>query len=101
MTMPANAPNGQSVAPLHKVEQCSNAIPYVLMLPHMLPIAYPPLSSATRVKVPANHDFEAVANIKLMQDALHRNGVTRPEVLMSETSKIMKGNFQANLQLLQ
>lgn len=99
--MPATAPNGVNVAPMHKVEKCGNGIPYVLILPNMLPISYPPLTSATRVKVPANHDFEAVANIKLIQDALHRNGVNRPNVLMNEVSKILKGNFQANLQLLQ
>lgn len=99
--LPRTAPNGHSVTPMRKVEQCGSGVPYVLMLPAMLPQPYAPLSSSTRVKVPASLEFEAAANLKIMTDALHRNGVARPEVLLHDTNKLIKGNFQANLTLLQ
>lgn len=98
--LPVEAPNGKKVPIFNKVEQCGSGVPYVLLLPVMLPVSHPPLLSS-KVKVPAAHDFEAVSNLKMMQDALHRNGIVQPAVLVSEAQKLIKGNFQANLQLLQ
>lgn len=102
-TMPPAAPNGSTVAPMHKVEQCGNGVPYVVIAANILPIVYAPLTSASssKMKIPAQHDFEAVANLKLLQDALQRNSIARPEVLTNEMPKLIKGNFQANLQMLQ
>ncbi|KAK7194363.1 hypothetical protein NESM_000352200 [Novymonas esmeraldas] len=98
--LPAEAPNGRKVQPMHRVEECGHGVPYVLLLPTMLPVVHAPLLSA-RVKVPAKTDFEAVANLSLMQAALRRNGIALPDVLMRETQRLISGNFQANLLLLQ
>ncbi|CAD2221261.1 EB1-like C-terminal motif containing protein, putative [Angomonas deanei] len=98
---PQTAPNGNNVPPIRKVEQLCSGVNYVLILATVLPVTYAPLSSSTRVKVPANHEFESVANYKLVQDALHRNGVLKPDVLVNEQAKLLKGNFQSNLALLQ
>ncbi|RNF07825.1 microtubule-associated protein, RP/EB family [Trypanosoma rangeli] len=84
---------------LHKVEHCSNGVPYVLLLPFLLPTAYPPLTA--KAKTNAKHEFDAVVNLKLLVDALHKNGIPRPDVLNKEMDKVIKGAYQANLQLLQ
>ncbi|ORC92879.1 microtubule-associated protein, RP/EB family [Trypanosoma theileri] len=97
--LPTTAANGSTLPRLHKVEQCGNGVPYAVLLPLMLPVQYPPLN--TRAKVPAKHDFESAANLKLITDALQKNGIPRPDVLTDDTDKLIKGAYQANLQLLQ
>ncbi|CCW65112.1 unnamed protein product [Phytomonas sp. EM1] len=98
-SLPCSTPNKGTVTPIKKVEQCGSGVPYVLLLPTMLPILYTPL--ITKAKVPAHHEFEAVINLKLIQEALHRNGIPKPDILTEDLSKIINGNFQANLHLLQ
>lgn len=100
-SLPPYGPNGQHVPVVTKVEQCGNGLPYVLMLTNMLPIPYLPLQNPTRVKVPAAHEFDAVCNLKLFQEALRRNGITPPFELANNSEKLIKGNFQTNLALLQ
>ncbi|CBH14048.1 hypothetical protein, conserved [Trypanosoma brucei gambiense DAL972] len=97
--MPHVTASGYEVPRLCKVEHCGNGVPYVLLLPQMLPFVHPALIA--RAKVPARHDFEAVSNLKLMADALQKNGIPPPEVLVDDVDKLIKGAFQANLQLLQ
>nr|CCC92687.1 conserved hypothetical protein [Trypanosoma congolense IL3000] len=97
--LPQATASGYEVPRLRKVEHCGNGVPYVLLLPQMLPYVHPQLLS--RAKVPAKHDFEAVSNLKLMAEALHKNGIPPPEVLVDDVDKLIKGGFQANLQLLQ
>lgn len=99
-SLPPLAPNGRKVNAMHRVEECGHGVPYVLLLPTMLPVLHQPLMTNS-VKVPAKADFEAVANLKLMQAALRRNGIAQPEVLSKDMQKLIGGNFQANLQLLQ
>ncbi|KAF5219647.1 hypothetical protein ECC02_007385 [Trypanosoma cruzi] len=93
------AAGGHSLPRLHKVEQCGNCVPYVLLLPSLLPTSYPPLT--TKAKTNAKHEFDAVVNLKLFTDALQKNGIPRPGLLTEESDKIIKGAYQANLQLLQ
>ncbi|EKF36244.1 hypothetical protein MOQ_002290 [Trypanosoma cruzi marinkellei] len=93
------ASGGHSLPRLHKVEQCGNCVPYVVLLPSLLPTAYPPLM--TKAKTNAKHEFDAVVNLKLFTDALQKNGIPRPILLTEESDKIIKGAYQANLQLLQ
>ncbi|RNF08764.1 microtubule-associated protein, RP/EB family [Trypanosoma conorhini] len=95
----AAAAGGQPLPRLHKVEQCSNGVPYVLLLPSLLATPYPPLTA--KAKTNAKHEFDAVVNMKLFMDALHKNGIPRPEVLSKDLDKVIKGAYQANLQLLQ
>jgi hypothetical protein len=99
-SMPVEAPNHNKTPAMRKVEECGHGVPYVLMLPSMLPIIHTPLLTS-RVKVPAKTDYEAVANLKIMQDALRRNGIVVPDVLANDQQKLIGRNFQANLQLLQ
>ena len=71
-SMPVEAPNHNKAPAIQRVEDCGHGVPYVLMLPTMLPIIHTPLLTS-RVKVPAKTDYEAVANLKIMQDALQRH----------------------------
>ncbi|KEG09007.1 microtubule-associated protein, RP/EB family, partial [Trypanosoma grayi] len=97
--LPHTTPGGHTIPPIRKVELCGNGVPYVLILPSLLPVPYPPLMS--KAKIPAKHEFESVTNLKLFSDALQRNGIPRPDVLNDEIDKLIKGAYQANLQLLQ
>lgn len=99
-SMPAEAPNRNKTPMMRRVEDCGRGVPYVLMLPSMLPIIHTPLLTS-RVKVPAKTDYEAVANFKIMHDALRRNGIVIPAVLASGSQRLVDRNFQANLHLLQ
>ncbi|KPI88615.1 hypothetical protein ABL78_2283 [Leptomonas seymouri] len=99
-SMPMEAPNRSKTPMMLKVEDCGYGVPYVLMLPTMLPIIHTPLLTS-KVKVPARADYEAVINLKIMQDALRRNGIVIPGVLANNQQKLIGRNFQANLQLLQ
>lgn len=99
-SMPVEAPNHNKAPAIQRVEDCGHGVPYVLMLPTMLPIIHTPLLTS-RVKVPAKTDYEAVANLKIMQDALQRNGIIIPDVLANGQQKLIGRNFQANLRLLQ
>ncbi|KPA74205.1 hypothetical protein ABB37_09459 [Leptomonas pyrrhocoris] len=99
-SMPIEAPNRIKTPMMLKVEDCGHGVPYALMLPTMLPIVHTPLLTS-KVKVPAKTDYEAAANLKIIQDALRRNGIVIPDVLANSQQKLIGRNFQANLQLLQ
>ncbi|KAG8341482.1 EB1 like C terminal motif [Trypanosoma vivax] len=97
--LPPCTTTGVSLPRLRRVEHCGNGVPYAVLLPQMLPVEYPPL--ATKIKVPAKFDYEAVANLKLITEALQKNGIQPPDALMNDIDKLIKGAFQSNLQLLQ
>lgn len=98
--LPDRSPTGAPLAPMRRVEHCSSCVAYCLALPDMLPVRCPAL--LTRVKVPARLEFDAISNLKLVTDAFQRNGIARPDVLLGDCGdKMIRGNFQANLQMLQ
>ena len=92
-----------SVLPAHiadslqikKVEQCSNGVVYAVLLCFVFPRHSQTIMS--RVKMGAKSEYDCRHNMKLIQDILSRNGVSRHV----EVDRIAKGNYQANLEFLQ
>lgn len=89
-----------NIPPLSKVEQCGTGVPYVALLPYLIPAEQQRLSQSSRVKLRATHEFESASNLKVFHDVLQRHNINRPAAL-DDPTRLIKGNFQANLQLLQ
>lgn len=90
----------ESVPPIRRVEECGRGVPYVVLLPYLIPSESSRLASSSRVKTQAAHDFEAASNFMVLQDVLQKHNISRPPAL-EDHNKLIKGNFQANLSLLQ
>lgn len=88
------------IPPLRKIEQCGSGVPFVVLLPYLIPSEFQRLTQSARVKVPATHEYEMVSNLKVLQETLQKHNINRPNVL-DDPTKLIKGNFQANLSLLQ
>lgn len=95
-----NAQLPDNVSPIRKVEDCGRGVPYVALLPYLFPSEAGRLASSSRVKLQAAHEFEAASNLKVLQDVLQKHNIGRPPSL-EDPHKLIKGNFQANLALLQ
>lgn len=81
-----------------KVEQCGSGIPYLYIVPRLFPQSPSALAAPAKVKFPARQEYEASANLKLLQEVFTKNQV-EPRSL--DVDKLSKRNFQANLEFLQ
>eukprot|EP00796_Vickermania_ingenoplastis_P003940 gene3940-2803_t len=95
-----NAQLPEHIPPLRKVEQCGSGVPYLVLLPYLLPSEFARLTHSARVKMNATHEFEMISNWKVLQETLQKHNINKPASLEDPT-KLIKGNFQANLSLLQ
>lgn len=95
-----NASLPDSIPRIRKVEDCGRGVPYVVLLPYLLPSEYHRLTSDPRVKTGAKFDFEAATNFKVVAEVLQRHNISKPFVL-DDPGKLIKGHFQSNLALLQ
>ena len=77
-----------------KIEQCSNGVPYLKLLPSLFGNVSGIVSKG---KMTAKTEYEATANFKLIQEAFNKNGITK----VIDIERVARGNVQANLECMQ